>query len=109
MPPNTQNPLVIAAYVVGVLLSLPALAALVKLIVFVTRATSKLDDVAENQRDLKRQFSDYRHEKNTQAQAIELSLTLIESDVNALQEHNELAVRRYPDRRTGPVDRRHSA
>lgn len=106
MPPNTQNPLVIAAYVVGVLLSMPMLAMVVKAIVFITRATSKLDTVAQGQDELAKEFREYRHDKRQLDQLVDVTLTLLEADMNTLQERADITVRRYPDRRVGPPDRR---
>lgn len=106
MPPSTSNPLVIAAYVVGILLSLPFLYALVKLIFFLSGATIKLDTVVTDVAQMKKDVGSLRHSVGDGAQEVELSLFVIENDVNALQQNAGLPVREYPDRRTGPLDRR---
>lgn len=102
MPPVTQNPLLIVAYVVGLLLSLPVLYAVWKVAVFFAKAIAKLDQIDTILQTLEVLL----REKASESFGVEMSLTVIESDINALQEHNNLPVRQYPDRRTGPSDRR---
>lgn len=102
MPPDTQNPLIIAAYVVGLLISLPAVALLVKGIFFVAKASAKIeqiDAIAEDVRQI-------RHDRRDDTFSVQLSLTVIEDDINRLQEKTGLPVRQFPDRRVGPADRR---
>lgn len=106
MPPSTQNPLIIAAYVVGILLSLPVLVVLFKAVFFIAGATNKLDTVVTDVAQMKKDVGSLRHSVGDSAQEVELSLFVIETDVNALQEKAGLAQRAYPDRRTGPLDRR---
>lgn len=108
MPPSSQNPLVIVAWILAVFVGLPGLVAGVKVIFFVARATGKLDDVIAGQAALSEEFRDYRHDKRNESTGVDLSLTLIESDINTLQEKAGVPVRRFPDRRTGPSDRRAS-
>jgi hypothetical protein len=101
MPP-TQNPLTLLLWLFGVPGGIAFLTLLVKGIWFVAKASTKLDAIDE----LAREFKEYRHSTNDNAQAVELSLTIIESDVNALQAKTGIALRAFPDRRVGPADRR---
>ena len=103
---NTDNPLVALAYVGGVVLGLPTVTLIVKATAFVTRATSKLDTIALKQDEMAngdRAFAEelrlFRHEQRTQAQGVELSLTLLENDVNVLQEKAGVTRRQFPARR----------
>jgi hypothetical protein len=111
--PSTDNPFVAVAYVVGIVLGLPTLNLVIKATTFVVRSTGKLDAVAEklgelakSQSSLANDFRDFRQDQLADAQSVELSLAIIENDVNALQRKSDLPVRTYPDRRTGPGDRR---
>lgn len=106
MPPNTQNPLIIAAYVVGIMLSLPVIFALIKLIAFMVTATNKLDSLVTDVAQVKKDVGSMRRSADSEAQATEISFFVLETDVNALQEKAGLARREYPDRRVGPLDRR---
>lgn len=106
MPPSTSNPLIIAAYVVGILLSLPFLVVLFKAVFFIAGATNKLDTVVVSVEKLSKDMGHLRESVGNDSQSVELSLFVIETDVNALQEKTGLAKRSYPDRRTGPLDRR---
>jgi hypothetical protein len=81
MPPDTQNPLVIAAYVAGILISLPFLAALVRLIFFFANTTSTLSGVVKKLDELIDEMREYRREKND----VELRLSLVEKDVELLK------------------------
>lgn len=103
MPPN---PLTVAAYVAGFLLSVPVLVVVFKVIFFLAGATNKLDSVVADVGSIKADLKSLRHTTNDGAQQVELSLFVIETDVNALQEKVGVQVRDYPDRRTGPAERR---
>jgi hypothetical protein len=103
---NTDNPLVALAYVGGVVLGLPTVTLIIKATAFVTRSTSKLDAIAEKQHQMAegdKAFADelkaFRHEQRTVAQGVELSLTLLENDVNVLQAKAGIPERRFPERR----------
>lgn len=102
MQQQTQNPLVVLLWFLGIPGGLAFLIATVKLIFFVAKASTKLDAIDA----LALEFKDYRHDTRDTTQAVELSLTIIESDVNALQVKAGLPVRPFPDRRSGPSDRR---
>lgn len=106
MPPNTQNPLIIASYVVGFILAIPVLLVLIRAIAFIVTATNKLDTVVNDVGQLKADVRSLRHSADNDSQSVEFSLYVIETDINALQEKAGLPRRDYPDRRTGPTDRR---
>jgi uncharacterized protein YoxC len=84
MPPATQNPLVIAAYVAGILISIPFLAALVRLIFFFATTTSTLSGVVKKLDELIDEMREYRREKSD----VELRLSLVEKDVEQLKRAN---------------------
>lgn len=98
-----SNPLTIAAYVAGALLSAPALVLIVKMVFFIATTSGKIDTLVVDVATLKRISEDQAGE----AQATEMSLLIIENDINVLQEKAGLPLRPFPDRRTGPPDRRH--
>lgn len=102
MPPETQNPLVIAAYVLGAVISLPVLTVVVKAMFFIVKASTKLDLVDDIAADVKQ----LRAAQLSDVFGVQLSLTVIEGDINTLQENAGIPVRSFPDRRTGPADRR---
>lgn len=102
------NPLTVAGYVAGILLCVPVVVAMVKAVFFFASATTKLDNVVAGLDELKTEVREFRHEKNDQIQGVEMSLTIIESDINTLQGKAGLTVRPFPDRRVGPSDRRAS-
>ena len=104
MPPSTDNPLVVAAYVAGLLLSVPVVVVLWKVALFLGRATAQLEQIDEIAADVKQ----LKEARQTEAFDFKLSLTVIESDINLLQEKAGLPVRPFPDRRVGPPDRRAS-
>lgn len=105
MPTSTQNPLVIAVWVLGAVFSIPFLTLAFKAIMFFTKAILKLEKIDEIEKIVKR----LRHNQNDNSFSMGLSLTVIESDINALQEHNGLPVRDYPDRRISGIDDRRQA
>lgn len=102
MLPHTQDPLIAAAYAVGFMLSLPVLFVLWKLAVFFAKAILKLDKIDEIDRAVK----SIQHQRRNETFSVEMSLTVIEQDINRLQEKAGLPVREFPDRRVGPADRR---
>lgn len=102
MPPTTHDPLVAAAYVVGALLSLPALFLIWKVAVFFVKAITKLDKIDVIDKTVR----EIQHARRNETYSVEMSLTVIESDINRLQEKAGLPVREFPDRRVGPADRR---
>lgn len=104
MQQTPQNPFVVFLWLLGIPGGLAFFIAMVKLIFFVAKASGKLDTIDELAKD----FKSFRHDTRDGEQAIELSLTIIENDVNALQVKAGLPVRPFPDRRTGPFDRRAS-
>src|SRR4051812_12522515 len=97
MPPETQNPLVTLVWILAVFIGLPGFVALVKVIFFVASASKDLKTVVK-----------YVHERRSIEQQTEITLTLLENDVTALQEHADLPTHPWPDRRVGPSDRRAS-
>lgn len=100
----TNNPLVALAYVLGIVLGLPVLGLVIRATAYITRATSKLETVAESQARIESEFRDFRHDQRDIAQAVELALALMQADINTLQTHAHLPVRAYPAR----PDRRQS-
>ncbi|MDB4893155.1 MAG: hypothetical protein JWL61_5010 [Gemmatimonadetes bacterium] len=103
---DAQNPLTIAAYVAGFMLSVPMLVVLVKAVFFIAGATNKLDAVVVSVDKLSKDMTHLRESVGSDSQSVELSLFVIETDVNALQERAGVPIRAYPDRRIGPSDRR---
>lgn len=97
MPPATQNPFVALAWILAVLIGIPGFVALVKLIFFVADASKDLKTVVR-----------YVHDRRSIEQSVEITLTLVENDITALQEHVNLPTHPWPDRRIGPSDRRAS-
>lgn len=102
MLPHTQDPIMAAAYALGFMLSLPALWVLWKLAVFFAKAILKLDKIDEIERTVK----NIQHRRANETFSVEMSLSVIEQDINRLQEKTGLSVREFPDRRVGPSDRR---
>lgn len=100
---DAANPLTIAAYVAGALLSAPALVLIVKLVFFFASISGKLDTLVGDVAILKKNSEDQTGE----AQATEMSFMIIENDINVLQGKAGLPLRPFPDRRSGPPDRRH--
>lgn len=109
IPNAPPNPMVIAAYVAATLLSLPVILALVRLIFFFATATTKLDGLGASVEGLTADVKQLLAESAAREQGVEFSLAIIENDVNVLQGQAGLPLRPFPDRRTGPFDRRHSA
>jgi hypothetical protein len=81
MTPET-SPLVIAGYVLGAVITIPALIAIVKLIFFVASASTKLDQCLEALKT----FGVFKHEAREKQQEHELRLSLVERDVEQLKE-----------------------
>lgn len=97
------NPLVIAAYVAGAVFSGPLLVLVVKAVFFIASTSSKIDSVVADVAVLKKNSE----EQAGESQAAEMSFMIIENDINVLQEKAGLPLRPFPDRRSGPPDRRH--
>lgn len=97
MQPEPTNPLVILAWIVGTPSALAVVTLAVKGIFFVANAQKDLKTVVK-----------YVHERRSADQSTEITLTLLENDVTALQENANLPTHPWPDRRVGPVDRRAS-
>jgi hypothetical protein len=95
MLPAESSPFAIVAYVFGVLLSVPALIALVRAVFFFATVTTKLNAVVDGLGTLVHEMQDFRSEQNQQMEAVRTRLALID------QRHDD------EDRRTGPADRRH--
>ena len=95
MLPNTQNPLVIVAWILAVFVGLPGFVAGIRLIFI----------VADSHKDLKTVVR-YVHERRSADQAIEVTLTLVENDISAIQDKLDMQSHPWPERRTGPKDRR---
>lgn len=102
MPPHTQDPAVAAAYVLAILLSAPVLFVLWKAALFFAKAIVKLDKIDVIDRTVR----EIQHARRGETFSVEMSLTIIEQDINVLQEKAGLPVREFPDRRKGPTDRR---
>jgi hypothetical protein len=109
-----SNPLDIFWAVLGTVVSIPVMTFAAKGVIFITRATDKLDMVVDKQTSMEAkqaEFSDEFREfcdvHRDELQATAMSFSILEGDVNALQEKAGVTQRRFPDRRTGPADRRH--
>lgn len=102
MPPSTASPIVLLLWVLGTPTALAGVVWAVKGIYFIAKASGKLDLIDEMNESLKQ----IRHDRRDDQQALTISLSFIEEDVNILQRRANLPERRYPDRRTGPQDRR---
>jgi hypothetical protein len=100
--PAPQNPITILIWLFGVPGGFAFLTLLVKGVFFVAKASTKLDTIDE----LAKEFKTFRHDTRDDANEFNLSLTVIEMDVNTLQAKAGVAVRPYPGRRVGPADRR---
>lgn len=100
--PSPESPSTLVAYIVATVLSVPALTLFVKGIFFFAKASGKLDLIDSISADVKQ----LRHDRNDETFSVEMSLTVIENDLNAIQKHINLPVRAFPDRRAGPSDRR---
>lgn len=107
MPPHSDNPLIVLAYILAVLVGVPGIVALVKAVFFIAAATTKLDAVVDGLGALLKETREYQSGTTGALQGFEMSLYIVEVDVNALQERAEMPVRQYPDRRAGMTDRRH--
>lgn len=97
--PNGANPLAVAAYVAGFLLSIPVATALVKAIYFFANITNNLDNVVNGLSSLVEEMKEYRHNKNGQLQTIELTIELLKRDVNTLQTSQNMAPTQWPEPR----------
>jgi hypothetical protein len=102
MPPPETNPYLVAAYVAGFFVLIPAIGLLWKGALFFAKAITKLDKIDGMADDL----NTMKEEKSKESNSLEISLSIIEGDLNALQEKTGLEKRHYPDRRVGPADRR---
>jgi hypothetical protein len=92
---NSQNPLVVVAWILAVFVGLPGLIAAVRLIFFVAEASKDLKTVVK-----------YVHDRRTSDSVMEITLTLVENDITTIQDHLDLPTHVWPDRRVGPSDRR---
>ena len=102
---SPQSPLVLLLYVLGVIFAVPSFKILWNAAAFVIGSRHKLDsvvdDVSKVRSDLERHIEETRqdrHVRRGREQMYEISLTLVETDVNALQHHSKLPVRDYPSR-----------
>jgi hypothetical protein len=102
MPPN---PFIILLYVIAAPTGVTLCVLGVKAIFFFAKASAQLDKIPEIADDVKT----LRHGVVNDTHAVDLSLTIIQKDVNAIQEHVKLPITIYPERRLGPTDRRHDS
>lgn len=101
MPPS-ENPIVIAATIIGYVLALPLAALLIRGIFFFGRTSKRFDDLVGSVEQIQRWVT----EKDAESQANGWSFAVIEEDINELQDRAGIQPRPYPDRRRGPPDRR---
>jgi hypothetical protein len=101
-----SNPLELLVGVLGVIFAVPSAKILWNAAAFVIGSRHKLDTVATGQAALERKIDDHvreyrkdKHDRKQLEQVNEISLTLIENDINMLQHHNQLPVRDWPERR----------
>lgn len=105
---QTDNPMLMAAQVAGVVLGLllgaPSLYVFWRIAVFFAKAIAKLEAIDEIAADVRKINEARQSEERDSA----LSFAQIEIDVAELQRKAGISVTRYPDRRVGPADRRAS-
>lgn len=95
--PTSQNPLVVLAWILAVFVGLPGTIAAIKAIFFLASASKDLKTVVA-----------YVQQRRGSDSVLDITLTLVENDINVLQKNANVTVREWPDRRVGPADRRTS-
>jgi hypothetical protein len=105
LPPS---PFVLVLYILGVVFSVPSFKILWNTAAYVIGSRNKLDAVADDVDTLKTNLNRFieesrrdREERRQREQMYEIGLTLVETDINALQHITHVPVREYPFRRFG--------
>jgi hypothetical protein len=102
MPPASQNPLVIAATIIGYVIALPLAALFIRGIFFVGRTSKRFDDLVVSVSSIEARLNLQDRESTANA----WSFAVVEEDIQELQQKAGLPVREYPDRRLIAVGRR---
>lgn len=91
-PLDTANPLVVAAWVFGVILSLPMLYAILKFVFFIAAITNKVDNTAKALEStvakldgFMTMMSSYRHETREKMQEFELVQAVQQTDITNIK------------------------
>lgn len=103
--PTDPNLLALFARTLGLIVSLPFVWTLWRVAMFFANAIALLKTIPTIAEDVR----EVRHAQNDEAFSVSLSLTVIESDLNVLQEKVGIPVRQFPDRRTASLDRRRAS
>lgn len=117
MNPLLTNPFIVAAAVIGVLISLPVITLVIRATTYVVNSDHKLDaaiacstETAASLEEFIAESRLWREERAERDAAIELTLYLITDDLGELQDNHGIARREWPERRvSGVPDRRKQA
>lgn len=105
---NPPSPFTLVLYVLGVIFAVPSLRILWNAATYIIGSRHQLDALAREVGEMRTSVDAHveetrreRHERRNRDQLVEIGLTLIETDVNALQRASNVHERNYPSRRIG--------
>jgi hypothetical protein len=99
-----DDPIVIAAKTLGVILSAPFALLIGRGFYFLGRVSKQFGDLVTSVDKIEKKLEEYAGESQSHV----WSFAIIEEDINALQRKAGVEIREYPNRRVGPPDRRHA-